>query len=336
MFSHRKRRPQRGSARSGGRWVGLGAAALLTSGVPLVGLTAPPVASAADCADAEVVFARGTDEPAGMGRVGDALVDSLRKQAPGMTINTYGVNYKASKLQLHGGDGAKDAISHIKSTLSSCPDTKIVLGGYSQGASVINIVAGNPLGGIKWGDSLPSEYADNVVAITTFGDVGTGTKQSIATQSALYGAKAIDLCNPMDPICHEGQGNEWSGHTEGYVPVYTTQAAAFIASKLLAGSGQSVPGFGPPSEYGPSVPGYGPGYAPSSPGYGPDTTGYGPATPGYPPDSSVHGAQPGYGPATPGYSPQDPGYGLPPAGPGPSTYPPATPVPEYGLVSALR
>lgn len=58
-----------------------------------------------------------------------------------MDITSYGVNYKASKLQLHGGDGAKDAISHIKSTLSSCPDTKIVLGGYSQGASVINIVA---------------------------------------------------------------------------------------------------------------------------------------------------------------------------------------------------
>jgi cutinase len=300
-----------------------------------------------------VVFARGTDEPPGMGRVGDAFVDSLRKQTSGMNINTYGVNYKASKLQLHGGDGAKDAISHIKSTLSSCPDTKIVLGGYSQGASVINIVAGNPLGGITWGDSLPAQYANNVAAITTFGDVGTRTKQSISTQSALFGSKAIDLCNPMDPICHEGQGNEWSGHTEGYVPVYTTQAAAFAASKLLAGTGQTVPGFGPPSGYGPSTPGYGPdttgygpstpgygpdttGYGPSAPGYGPDTTGYGPSVPGYGPDSSVHGSPPGYGPATPGYSPQTPGYGQQPPGPGPSTYVPAVPSSDYGLVSAVR
>jgi cutinase len=271
-----------------------------------------------------VVFARGTDEPAGMGRVGDALVDALRKQAPGLNINTYGVNYKASKLQLHGGDGAKDAISHIKSTLSFCPDTKIVLGGYSQGASVINIVAGNPLGNIKWGDSLPPEYADNVAAITTFGDVGTRTKQSIAAQSALYGSKAIDLCNPMDPICHEGQGNEWSGHTEGYVPVYTTQAAAFVASKLLAGSGQSVPG------YGPALPdyGYGPGYGygPDTSGYGPTAPQYGPGTPGYDPDTSVHGPPPGY-------SPQNPGSGPQPPGSVPSTYGPA---PDYGLVSAVR
>ncbi|MGV0814224.1 cutinase family protein [Mycolicibacterium boenickei] len=304
-----------GSARSGGRWVGLGAAALLTAGVPLVALTAPPVASAADCADAEVVFARGTDEPPGMGRVGDAFVDSLRKQAVGMNIDTYAVDYKAGKLQLNGGDGAKDAISHIKSTLSSCPDTQIVLGGYSQGASVINIVAGNPLGGIKWGDSLPPEYADNVAAITTFGDVGTRTKQSISIQSALFGSKAIDLCNPSDPICHEGQGNEWSGHTEGYVPVYTTQAAAFAASKLLAGSGETVPG------YGPALPGYGPtpdygqvpGYAPA-PGYGPDTTLHGP---------QPYGPQPGYAPGAPGYGPQTP----------PSTTPPSS---EVGLVSAVR
>ncbi|WP_135453391.1 cutinase family protein [Mycobacterium sp. DL99] len=316
MFSRRIHSPEAGSARSGGRWVGLGAAALLTSGIPLVGLSAPPIAAAADCADAEVVFARGTDEPAGMGRVGDAFVDSLRKQAAGMNITSYGVNYKASKLQLHGGDGAKDAISHIKSTLSSCPDTKIVLGGYSQGASVINIVAGNPLGGITWGDSLPPQYADNVAAITTFGDVGTRTKQSISTQSALFGSKAIDLCNPMDPICHEGQGNEWSGHTEGYVPVYTTQAAAFAASKLLAGSGQTVPG------YGPALPDYG--YGPETPGSN-QYPGYGSA-PGYDPNTSVHGPQPGYSPETPGYG------GLQPPGSGPSTPAPASPSTGIGWV----
>ncbi len=323
MFSHRKRSPEQGSARSGGRWVGLGATALLSAGFLLVAPSGPPVAAAADCSDAEVVFARGTDEAPGMGRVGDALVDSLRKQTAGMTIDSYGVNYKASKLQLHGGDGAKDAISHIKSTLSECPDTQIVLGGYSQGASVINIVAGNPLGGIKWGDSLPPEYADNVAAIVTFGDVGTRTKQSIASQSALFGSKAIDLCNPSDPICHEGQGNEWSGHTDGYVPVYTTQAATFVAAKLLARSGQTVPGYGPQLGYGPTDPGYGPqvGYGPADPSYG--------VSPGYGPDSSVHGPPPAYGP-------EAPGYGLQPPGSGPTIVGPSSPSSDYGLVSAVR
>lgn len=316
MLSRRVRGSRAGGARSAGRWVGLGASALFTAGVLLIAPTAPPVASAADCPDAEVAFARGTDEPPGLGRVGAAFVDSLRKQADGLDIDTYAVDYKASKLQRHGGDGAKDAISHIKSMVSSCPDTKIVLGGYSQGASVINIVAGNPLGGITWGDPLPPEYADNVAAVVTFGDVATRTGESLSTQSTLLGSKAIDLCNPNDPICHAGPGNEWSGHTEGYIPVYTTQAAAFVAAKLLAGSGQTMPGYGPAMpEYGLPSPRYGP-----VPGYGPPP-GYGPETG---PETSVHGPPPGYAPETPGYGLQPPESG------------PATPTPEFGLVSAVH
>jgi trehalose dimycolate hydrolase len=255
----------------------MGAAALAAATGLLVTPSGAPVASATDCPDAEVTFARGTSEPPGIGRVGEAFVDSLRQQTNGMNIGVYAVNYPASRLQLHTGDGANDVISHVKSMASSCPNTKIVLGGYSQGADVIDIVSGVPIGGISWGSSLPPEYANNVAAVAVFGDVADRAGGSLPSQSPLFGSKAIDLCNPNDPICHAGPGNEWSGHTEGYVPVYTTQAAAFVASKLLAGSGQQVPGFGPPQ-----------GYAPQTPGYGPQTPGPVPQTPGSGP--SVHGS----------------------------------------------
>lgn len=295
-----------GSDRSTGRWVGLVASPLLVASVLFVVPHAPPVASAADCPDAEVVFARGTDEPAGMGRVGDALVDALRKQAPGMNIDTYAVNYKASKLQLHGGDGANDTIDRVKKSVETCPNTKIVLGGYSQGASVMDIVAGVPIGGINWGNSLPPQYAGNIAAVATFGDVADRAGGTLPSKSTMLGSKAIDLCNPNDPICHAGPGNEWSGHTEGYVPVYTTQAAAFVASKLV-GVGQSVPG------YGPSVPGAGP-QAP------------GPLQPGYGQQSPVNGQTP------PGSSPSiHGGTGTAPA-PAPIAPGPTTPAPQAPLV----
>jgi cutinase len=349
MFAHCRRSWQ----------VGLGASALVI--ITAVGvLPGPaPVASAADCSDAEVVFARGTDEPPGMGRVGDALVDSLKKQAPSLNITTYAVDYKAGKLQLHGGDGAKDAIAHIKSTVGSCPDTKIVLGGYSQGASIVDIVAGIPVAGIKWGNAIPPELASHVAAVATFGDVADRAGGSLPSQSTLFAGKAVDLCNPGDPICHAGPGNSWSGHTEGYVPVYTTQAAAFVASKLLAGTGQSVPGFGPAQSYGPSddygsqqpgygaqAPGYGPGYGTQAPGYDP---GYGPSTPVYDPSQQGYGTQaPGYGPTQPSYG-STPGYGSTPPSYDPSTpsYDPSAPQygpqpgygsssPDLGLVSAIH
>lgn len=284
------------------RFIGLGASALVTAAGLLATPAAPPVASADDCPDVEVIFARGTNEPAGLGRVGDAFVDSLRQQT-NLNILPYGVNYAASKLQLHGGDGANDTIDRVKKSVEKCPNTKIVLGGYSQGASVMDIVAGVPIGGINWGNSLPPQYAGNIAAVATFGDVADRAGGTLPSQSKLLGSKAIDLCNPNDPICHAGPGNEWSGHTEGYVPVYTTQAAAFVASKLV-GAGQSVPG------YGPSFPGAGP-QLPGQPGYGQQTPVYGQTPPGSGP--SIHGGT-GTAPAPA------------PLAPGPTTLVPQAPL----------
>lgn len=249
MSNHQlARRVLRHSLSCGLRRAALGAAAVLGAGVLVIAPNAyspaVPTASADDCPDVEVTFARGTDEPAGLGRVGQALVDSLREQT-GMNIGAYAVKYKASLLQLHTDDGSKDAVEHIKSMADKCPNTPQVLGGYSQGASVVDIVAGDSVGGLLRGTTLPAQYANFVAAVVTFGNVADRTKQPITTNSALLGSKAMDLCNPMDPICHEGPGNEWSGHTEGYVPVYTDQAASFVVAQLL--------GVQPPSTSWPSA-----------------------------------------------------------------------------------
>ncbi len=263
--------------RAARRWALLGAATLAATALPLAPVVAPS-AAADDCPDAEVVFARGTDEPAGMGRVGDALVDSLRQQTPGMVVRAYAVNYKATITQRHSGEGAKDAINHIKSTIAECPDTKIVLGGYSQGASVINIVAG--FNGVNWGAPLPAQYVKNVAAVVTFGNVAGRTGGATETQDSPLSAKALDLCNPSDPICHAGSGNDWDGHTEGYVGQYTDQAATFAANALMAGVTHARPGFGAEQpSYGPQL-GYGQAPGPQQPGYGLGSPLYSPALPG--------------------------------------------------------
>lgn len=63
------------------------AGALLT--VPAVIPDAVPSAAAYDCPDVEVIFARGTSEPPGVGRVGRAMIDSLRQQTS-KKIDEYG------------------------------------------------------------------------------------------------------------------------------------------------------------------------------------------------------------------------------------------------------
>jgi trehalose dimycolate hydrolase len=219
------------------RCAGLGAAALLAASVLLIAPSAVPhgvpSAAASGCPDVELIFARGTSEPPGVGRVGQALADSLQEQT-GKNIESYGVNYPAGRLQLSAGDGANDTISRVKDTVHACPATNIVLGGYSQGATVMDLVSGVPAG-ISAGSPLPEEYANNITAVATFGNIVGRSGSPLSVQSQLLGSKTIDLCNPEDPICHAGEGNNWSGHTDGYVPVYTTQAATFIAARLSPG-----------------------------------------------------------------------------------------------------
>ncbi len=214
---------------------------MLAAGALLVAPSAVPSAHADNCPDVALTFARGTDEPAGLGRVGQALADGIR-QNTGKNVDAYPVNYRATLLQLHGNDGAKDAIKHIKDVADKCPSTPQVLGGYSQGASVVDIVTGTQIGGVGWGDSLPPQYASHIVAVTTFGNPADRSGGTIAAQSAMFGAKAVDYCNPEDPICHAGQGNQWSGHTDGYVPVYTSQAASFVQTRLLSVLPPTAPG----------------------------------------------------------------------------------------------
>jgi cutinase len=193
-------------------------------------LLAPPLApkASASCPDVEVVFARGTGEPPGVGRVGQALVSSLRQQT-GKSIGAYGVNYPANKDFLAATDGANDASGHIQQMANGCPDTKLVLGGYSQGAAVIDIVTAAPLPGLGFSQPLPAEAAEHVAAVTLFGNPSGRAGGLLTALSPQFGFKILNLCNEGDPICSDG--NQWKAHL-GYVPGLTNQAASFVAGKI--------------------------------------------------------------------------------------------------------
>jgi cutinase len=61
------------------RFVSPAAAAFIAAAALLLTPPLPPLASAS-CPDVEAVFARGTGEPPGVGRVGGAFISSLRQQ----------------------------------------------------------------------------------------------------------------------------------------------------------------------------------------------------------------------------------------------------------------
>ncbi|WP_024443774.1 MULTISPECIES: cutinase family protein [unclassified Mycobacterium] len=202
---------------------GVAAAALLMD--PTASST--PTASADGCPDVEVVFARGTSEPPGLGRVGDGLVSALRNRTS-RSVGAYAVNYPASYDFGRAADGANDASGHIMWMVENCPGTRLVLGGYSQGAAIIDIVAAAPVPGFGFTAPLPPEAADHVAAIAVFGNPSNKIGQPL-TNSPVYGFKTIDLCTDGDPVCSPGR--MFSAHS-GYTPGMTNQAASFVAGLL--------------------------------------------------------------------------------------------------------
>jgi cutinase len=165
-----------------------------------------PSAAADPCPDVEVVFARGTGEQPGIGGVGQAFVDSLRPQVGGRSVGVYAVNYPAADdYSTSAPAGAHDASAHVQYMAANCPNTRMVLAGYSQGAGVIDLITAPtaPAPGFTPAP-MPPDVADHVAAVAVFGNPSMKSGGGpLTTISPLYGAKAIDLCMALDPVCSE-------------------------------------------------------------------------------------------------------------------------------------
>lgn len=208
--------------------------AVVAAAVTTVTVTAAPTAVAAPCPDVQVVFARGTSEPAGIGRVGQAFTNALQGALPGRTVTTYGVNYPATYDFLAAADGALDATNHIVSMSQQCPSTRFVLGGYSQGAAVVDMLAGvpplgNTVGSVGSAPPLPSSASGRVAAVAVFGNPATKFGNPVSA-AGLFAGRAIDLCGDGDPICSDGR-NPFA-HTNYESSPFIGEAAGFAASLL--------------------------------------------------------------------------------------------------------
>ena len=218
-----------------------GTAALIASAVLVSGHV--PSASAA-CPDVELVFARGTSEPPGVGGIGSGFVDALRSQIGGRSLAVYPVSYPASNdfgnpdFPSTFIEGIRDASSHIESMAATCPKTREVLGGFSQGAAVAGFVTSSAVPkGISPADvpkPMTPDVASHIAAVTLF---GTPSNQFLEHYGApdivigpLYQPKTLQLCAPGDPIC--GGGTDGAAHGSYVVNGMAGQAASYAASHL--------------------------------------------------------------------------------------------------------
>lgn len=101
----------------------------------------------------------------------------------------------------------------------------MVLGGYSQGAGVIDLAT----------TAMPPPVADHVAAAALFGGPSSGFADSLSPGplpaiGPLDAAKTIDLCVPNDPICSNGM--DWRAHGAYVQSGMVNEAASFAAGRL--------------------------------------------------------------------------------------------------------
>lgn len=234
---------------------GLAAAPLLANAAP---------SAAAGCTRYIGVFAPGTTEtradadpskPAGMlGQVGEKLEtmygpNTFRAIYPSYPAEAFlqsGMTYSASKT---AGDQA------MATAMEQCPNSKFVIGGYSQGAQVANDVAVN-IGAGSGPVPASSVLAAVMLANPKLGTAGSqvvGPKldgQGIAGPAAEgYGAlsgRVFDICHPEDKYCNTNTGKDSFLASLGRVlanppgTVAPTTATAVSATTTPAVAGQTA------------------------------------------------------------------------------------------------
>ncbi|WP_096444474.1 cutinase family protein [Mycobacterium shigaense] len=204
-------------------------AVLLPSGT----LGAAPPAAAANCPPVQVVFARGRNESPGTGQLGSAFISALQSKV-NKNVGVYAVRYPAdTQVDI----GANDMSHHVQDMVANCPDTRLVLGGYSLGAAVTDVVLAAPIGAFGFDSPLPPGTDQHIAAVALFGN-GSQWVGPITNFNPTYNDRTIDLCHGADPICNPADPNTWKEnwpqHLAGaYIDAgMANQAADFVAAKL--------------------------------------------------------------------------------------------------------
>ncbi|KIH91129.1 acetyl xylan esterase (Axe1) [Sporothrix brasiliensis 5110] len=218
----------------------------LTAALPVLaaGLAS---ASPLTCPPVHIFAARETTAPAGYG-TSKGLVDMVVRANSGATSEAIvypacggqsscgGASYDSSASQ-----GTAAVVKAVTALNTQCPDTKIVLIGYSQGGQIMdNAICGGA------GAALTGAALKAVKAAIFMGDphntaglpynVGTCTNHGFSARQSGFqcspGSPSIiqSYCDSQDPYCCNGND---ANHHQQYVSIYGQKAAAFI-QKLLA------------------------------------------------------------------------------------------------------
>ncbi len=260
------------------------ACAVAVAGSALVGLTAGTANAAPGCPDVHWMGAAGSGERTeydmaangGMGQIVYQSYQTLQQQlaAEGRTITAEAVNYPATDVPADAGigdwldymgsvDAGTNALgAQYAAFTAQCPDTKVVLAGYSQGAMAVHrnllaIGADPNLAAallIADGDRHPDDTTVNIGSASTDPEKTGGAAQDwpiLAHAPALLpaniGVRTISVCDAGDAVCdYDPDADEVSAtavaiHTSYTVSGSNGQMWTWMVHQLLGPSSTPAP-----------------------------------------------------------------------------------------------
>ncbi|OAR00870.1 hypothetical protein LLEC1_02739 [Akanthomyces lecanii] len=219
----------------------------LVATLSLSGLALGHPARAASCDPVHIMIARGSTENTPGQLI--TLANDIIAAHPGTTYEN--INYPAL-LDPYYGPSVQQGTAAVKSQLTDyvkrCPDSKIVLLGYSQGAQITGdaLCGGDAAGTTAPTPPIDAAISSHVTAVVWYGDprhnVSASYNQGSATTDGLYVRPASQSCDAFsdriasycdfgDPYCSDGS-LLWVHLT--YPSRWDWPAAYFVDTKLGA------------------------------------------------------------------------------------------------------
>jgi len=174
------------------------------------------------CADVIIIWARGT---CNTGNIGSALGRCFFTYLKGnldYTVIGQGVLPYAADIMsfIRGGckRGAQSMATMVMLAVEQCPQSKIVLGGFSQGAQVLR----------KAVKRIPSSAVGNIVAVVSFSDPNEGQPLESVLED-----RHVSFCHDGDWVC-DGESTFVTGrHKSAYYFPQLGAAFDFVESRLV-------------------------------------------------------------------------------------------------------
>lgn len=201
-----------------------------------------------------MVVARGTNEPMGPGVTGliaDRIADRIKDSD--VVALDYPATFTDPLYTDSVNNGTEEMAAVIRNYTDSCPDGKIAVLGYSQGAHVAsNVFCGGNGGEFNSDPPLPKDLVEkHVIAIMLFGDpthvanttydIGTSKNDGIFQRSNITACENYSFmksfCDTGDVYCDSGDNTTVHGQ---YVQHYGTEIVSDVLKDWNQATGGDV------------------------------------------------------------------------------------------------